>query len=89
MCRLIFIMVAVCTTRTQKTDNNFHKDCAYNEYLEGKKCKVCPVGYFGYGCSNKCSKPSYGLVCSQECDCEECHHIFGCILTTETTGKAR
>lgn len=21
------------------TDNNFHKDCAYNEYLEGKKCK--------------------------------------------------
>lgn len=22
-----------------RTDNNFHKDCAYNEYREGKKCK--------------------------------------------------
>lgn len=22
-----------------RTDNNVHKDCAYNEYLEGNKCK--------------------------------------------------
>lgn len=22
-----------------RIDNNFYKDCVYNEYLEGKKCK--------------------------------------------------
>lgn len=47
----------------------------------------CPVGYFGKNCSEKCSPPGYGELCSQTCDCVSCHHIFGCNETGVTTGK--
>lgn len=47
----------------------------------------CPIGYFGKNCSEKCSPPGYGELCSQTCDCVSCHHIFGCNETEVTTGK--
>lgn len=46
----------------------------------------CPVGYFGFHCSNKCPPPSYGVHCSQVCECLACDHAFGCILNTESQG---
>lgn len=49
----------------------------------------CSVGYFGPNCLHKCSPPYYGYLCSQECGtgCEPCHYMFGCIHSTENTGK--
>uniref|UniRef100_A0A8W8LTU3 TNFR-Cys domain-containing protein n=1 Tax=Magallana gigas TaxID=29159 RepID=A0A8W8LTU3_MAGGI len=44
----------------------------------------CPVGYFGVNCSDKCTPPSYGVHCSQVCECSPCDHAFGCILNTES-----
>lgn len=46
----------------------------------------CPVGYFGFHCSNKCPPPSYGVHCSHVCECLACDHAFGCTLNTESQG---
>nr|XP_034306588.1 cell death abnormality protein 1-like isoform X2 [Crassostrea gigas] len=45
----------------------------------------CPRGYFGKNCTDKCKPPTFGIVCSETCDCPVCHHILGCISTTENT----
>lgn len=47
----------------------------------------CPVGYFGQNCSVICSWPNYGALCSKVCECQPCHHAYGCNLTKETTGS--
>lgn len=60
---------------------------AYNHYV--LTFIECSVGYFGPNCLHKCSPPYYGYLCSQECGtgCEPCHYMFGCIHSTENTGK--
>lgn len=51
------------------------------------KFEVCPAGYFGFNCSSECNPPSYGLGCVERCDCDPCHHVYGCNLTLSTRGK--
>lgn len=46
----------------------------------------CPAGYFGNGCTEKCVLPSFGRACSDTCNCSFCHHVFGCILSSESKG---
>lgn len=50
----------------------------------------CPAGYkkshSGYNCSVPCRHPSYGARCGGRCNCseEDCHHVYGCHLTSES-----
>lgn len=48
----------------------------------------CPLGYFGYNCSQTCLPPHYGNFCTQKCehDCQECHHRDGCTPRNKTMG---
>lgn len=48
---------------------------------------ACPAGYYGINCNDVCSGPYYGLGCNQKCDCFPCHHIYGCIMTPNSTGR--
>ncbi|XP_034306494.2 multiple epidermal growth factor-like domains protein 10 [Magallana gigas] len=57
--------------------------CLFNQYKYGNDCKDCPAGYFGNGCTEKCVLPSFGRACSDTCNCSFCHHVFGCILSSE------
>lgn len=57
--------------------------CIDNDVL---KFLDCPAGYFGNGCTEKCVLPSFGRACSDTCNCSFCHHVFGCILSSEFKG---
>uniref|UniRef100_K1PJV1 Multiple epidermal growth factor-like domains 6 n=1 Tax=Magallana gigas TaxID=29159 RepID=K1PJV1_MAGGI len=54
--------------------------------LELKKSQ-CPAGYTGVNCSQKCTMPTYGVLCGGICNCSSCHHEVGCISTPEFTGN--
>lgn len=51
------------------------------------KFAVCPAGFRGLNCSSKCNAPKYGLGCVEHCECDPCHHIYGCNLTITELGK--
>lgn len=51
------------------------------------KFAVCPAGFRGLNCSSKCNAPKYGLGCVEQCECDPCHHIYGCNLTITELGK--
>lgn len=51
------------------------------------KFVACTAGFGGLNCSTKCNASSYGLGCAESCDCEPCHHVFGCNLTVGARGK--
>lgn len=46
----------------------------------------CPIGYYHYNCSEKCSPPTYGEECQLICHCpyDECHFVFGCLQNVGT-----
>ncbi|XP_052679505.1 multiple epidermal growth factor-like domains protein 10 [Crassostrea angulata] len=72
-----------CLTKNSTEET---KDCLVNYFKVEDKCKECPIGYFGYNCSQKCTPPTYGVLCSKECiNCSPCHHEVGCNLTPEFT----
>lgn len=48
---------------------------------------ACPAGYFGWNCSNVCNSPHYGIGCAERCECDPCHHVYGCNLTLTELGK--
>lgn len=48
---------------------------------------VCPAGFQGLNCSSKCNAMNYGLGCVERCDCDPCHHVYGCNLTLTELGK--
>lgn len=48
---------------------------------------ACPAGYFGWNCSNECNSPNYGIGCVERCECDPCHHVYGCNLTLTEFGK--
>ena len=49
---------------------------------------ACLPGYYGMNCSSQCPFPSFGVLCSDTCQCNatECHHGNGCRKRT-TVGK--
>lgn len=51
------------------------------------KFAVCPAGFWGLNCSSKCNATKYGLGCVEQCECDPCHHIYGCNLTITERGK--
>lgn len=46
----------------------------------------CPIGFFGYNCTQPCRFPSFGEKCQSGCNCswDLCDHITGC---TSIKGK--
>lgn len=78
-------LFVIWTSLIQEGDNNSNGGCSYGKVRVGNNCTDCPVGYFGESCTDKCTPPSYGELCSDVCDCTLCHHIFGCNETGETT----
>lgn len=52
-------------------------------------CLDCPAGYFGNNCTDKCIHPTFGILCSEICDCSDCHHIIGCISNAVNTGNVK
>ncbi|XP_078324062.1 uncharacterized protein LOC144622553 isoform X2 [Crassostrea virginica] len=66
-----------CSTRT---DSKKQVHCCNNYFLDNGICKVCLPGYFGMNCSSQCPFPSFGVLCSDTCQCNatECNHVNGC-----------
>lgn len=66
---------------------NWGPNCGHTcPCLNGGRCEphtgrcMCPPGFTGVHCQEKCSGNSYGLECSQECTCglaQRCHHVTG------------
>lgn len=48
---------------------------------------MCPAGFQGLNCSSKCNATNYGLGCVERCDCDPCHHVYGCNLALTGLGK--
>lgn len=84
MCRILTFFI-IWTSLFQKVENDSNDDCRYGAFKDGDNCKDCPVGYTGDNCSDVCPSHTYGKLCSQECTCISCHHIFGCNVTEQTT----
>uniref|UniRef100_A0A8W8LXB8 Reverse transcriptase domain-containing protein n=1 Tax=Magallana gigas TaxID=29159 RepID=A0A8W8LXB8_MAGGI len=84
---LVFYILMVSDANSPKIQNikEVTKHCLYGQYKDGEVCKVCPAGYTGVNCSQKCTPPSYGFFCSKTCYCSYCHHEVGCMPTTEFT----
>ncbi|XP_052677351.1 uncharacterized protein LOC128158523 [Crassostrea angulata] len=61
-----------------------HHKCSINYYQDGDVCTECPAGYYGVNCIQICPPLYYGILCLQKCDCSTCHHVHGCISTTQT-----
>ncbi|XP_052679302.1 uncharacterized protein LOC128160076 [Crassostrea angulata] len=83
-CICVITIIFTWATRINRAACNVTEHCGYNTYKDGNVCRDCPVGYFGFHCSNKCPPPSYGVHCSQVCKCSPCDHAFGCTLNTKS-----
>lgn len=72
---------------SNKVNGNCNHQFASHYYILMFKLVACPAGFGGLNCSTKCNASSYGLGCAESCDCEPCHHVFGCNLTVDARGK--
>lgn len=59
----------------------------YHYWLIYFKCLACPAGYIGFNCSSVCNEANYGLGCAEICECDQCHHIYGCNFNETPRGK--
>ncbi|XP_052706526.1 scavenger receptor class F member 2-like isoform X2 [Crassostrea angulata] len=56
--------------------------CCRNYILDGKSCKECSPGTFGYNCTEDCPPQFYGRFCREKCSCCPCDKINGCLKMT-------
>lgn len=79
--------IAIIFFVSNKVNGYCYHQFASHYYILMFKFVACPAGFGGLNCSTKCNASSYGLGCAESCDCEPCHHVFGCNLTVDARGK--
>ncbi|XP_034337167.2 uncharacterized protein [Magallana gigas] len=90
--RIVFIYKSVSIGILQSTCRPPGPDgiphCCPFYFLTNNTCEECPPGYSypanDINCSLPCGYPSYGARCEGRCNCsnEDCHHVYGCPVTT-------
>ncbi|XP_078324061.1 uncharacterized protein LOC144622553 isoform X1 [Crassostrea virginica] len=79
-----FVVLTIIKVESCAADGNCSNKkqvhCCNNYFLDNGICKVCLPGYFGMNCSSQCPFPSFGVLCSDTCQCNatECNHVNGC-----------
>nr|XP_022342873.1 uncharacterized protein LOC111136358 [Crassostrea virginica] len=79
----------ICLRIQNQSEGDVDFKCCNHFQEKNNMCVECDPGFRGDNCSKTCPNEYYGRRCENKCNCNNdtqiCHHVCGCLQTSNTT----